>query len=412
MIIRKKGSVHVQSFLFVLLLIISRVHASCPSTTPWSTPVQLTNTGAVTSNIYSAGNSAGFMVVWADGSNNAQYSFSSDGTMWNGGLITPTEGNVATNSDIFVAGNGTGFVATWIDNANNGWSSFSADNGATWSDALQINPNTLSLNSNSDVYVGGGSSGFVATLIGSDNNAYVSFSTGTEAWSIPTQVTNDGSVYDQNWNSATTRGFVTVAIEGESCMVTWISNLYPTYSAYFETINPFSSTTVYPIAAIGFFESVPSVAVLNSYYMAVSRANEGQGESIFSVATIPSNWAIFSLFASPNDPQTGPWVAANQRGFMSSWVVGAGEGNTGSPMWTFTENNGFNWTPLCPILATESTTITGPIGLSANNRGFIASWLDTNDDNAYVSFYAFPVAGPTSHNPFVTLLEQKYGPLL
>ena len=181
------------------------------ATTPWSTPVNLSNSGNITSNIFSAATSAGFMAVWADSSNNAHYSFSSDGVSWQSGLVTPAQGNVASSSDVFVAGNATGFIVTWMDSSNNAWSSFSTNNGISWSAAIQINPNTLSLNSNSDVYVGGGSSGFVATMIGADNNAYVSFSTGTAAWSSPAQVTTDDSVYNQNWNSQTTRGFVSVS---------------------------------------------------------------------------------------------------------------------------------------------------------------------------------------------------------
>ena len=81
-------------------------------------------------------------------------------------------------------------------------------------------------------------------------------------------------------------------------MLTWISQTLATFSAYFESINPFSSTTVYPIVDVGFFESVPIVAELNGYFMAAARANEGTGVTIFSIATIPSNWAVFSLLST------------------------------------------------------------------------------------------------------------------
>ena len=89
---------------------------------------------------------------------------------------------------------------------------------------------------------------------------------------------------------------------------------------------------------------------------------------------------------------------------MSTWVVGASEGSPGSPMWTFSSNNGFNWTPVCSILPTVSTTIGGPVGLSANSQGFVATWLDSNDSNAYASFYSGPVMPPTN----VTGCNQKY----
>ena len=209
--------------LGILSLVSSILNASCPTVTPWSTPFNLSNSGSITSNIFSAGTAAGFMAAWADSSNNAHYSFSSDGLTWQSGLVSSAEGDVASSSDVFVAANSTGFIVTWMDSSNNAWSSFSTNNGVSWSEAIQINPNTLPLNSNSDVYVSGGSSGFVAAMIGADNNAYVSFSTGTAAWSSPAQVTTDGSVYNQNWNSVTTRGFVSVAVTGNSCMLTWIS---------------------------------------------------------------------------------------------------------------------------------------------------------------------------------------------
>ena len=349
-------------------------------------------------------------MVWADSANNAHYSFSANGASWQTGLVTPAQGDVASGANIFIAGNTSGFIVTWVDNANNAWSSFSTDNGSSWSAKIQINP-TLVLASSSDVYVGGGPSGFVAAMIDSNNNAWVSFSTGTAAWSSPAQVTTDDSVYNPN----ITRQYVSVAVNGNSCMLAWLNNLDPTYSAYFTSINPFEPTPVtnYPILSVGFFESVPILAELNGYFMAVARANTGAaGQAYFSVATTPSNWATFAPFAStpPNDPTT-PWVAANGAGFMSAWVVGSGSGSPGTPVWTFTSNNGFNWTPVCSILSAPSTTIEGPVGLSANTQGFVATWLDSNDSNAYASFYALS-APASSTNLFVLLLQQKYGPLL
>lgn len=404
------------SLLIVLVFMSSAAEPSCPDTTAWGTPVQLSTSGDITSNIFVAGTSAGFMAVWVDDANNAHYSFSSNGATWQGGLISPAQGQVASTSDVFVAGNAAGFMVTWIDGSNDAWSSFSADNGENWSDALAINPNSLSLDSNSEVYVGGGAGGFVATMIGDDSNAYVSFSTGTAAWSTPVQVTSDNSVYNQNWNSQTTRGFINATIVSNSCMLAWITQPLALFSAYFSSINPFSVTSVDPIVNIGFFESVPSVAALNGYFMAVARANEGDGVNMVSVATITSNWATFSLVSpSPQArcPQTGPSVASNHAGFMSAWIVGENQNDPGSPVWMLSNNNGFNWTPVCSIVQTPSTTITGPLGLSANTHGFVATWLDTNDSNAYASFYwTPPSAGSTSNDLFVTLLQQKYGPLL
>ena len=52
----------------------------------------------------------------------------------------------------------------------------------------------------------------------------------------------------------------------------------------------------------------------------------------------------------------------------SGWIyvnvaVGTSQAVPGTPVWTFTSNNGFNFTSVCSILSTTSTTIGGPIGL-------------------------------------------------
>jgi len=399
-----------ESVLFVVISLVAvNIDAMCPTTSPWTTPVQLTTTGIVVGDVVSAGNSAGFMATWADSSNNANYSFSSDGVTWQSGLIPPALANVGANIDVFVAGNATGFLVAWADGLGNGWSSFTADNGNTWSAAQQINTNSLSLDTSSSVYVAGGASGFVATMMvpGSPrDDLYVSFSTGTSAWTAsPLQVTTDGSVFNVNGAYAQ---YVGAVIVGNSCMLAWIGNLDPTYSAFIDSIDPLSTTapTIYPIVNVGQFLSNPIVAYLNGYYMAVSRANVSGGQTYFSVATQSSNWATFNPFASnPPDTGSGSWVAANQAGFMSTWSF------NGNPSWIFTNNNGFNFTPLCSIPNTSLSSITGQVVVSANTRGFVATWPDPNDNNAYATFYITPTFTPPG-SLFVGLLQQKYGPLL
>jgi hypothetical protein len=392
----------IQRFLLIILILIaSRIDAMCPATTPWTTPVQLTNTADVVSDVVSAATSAGFMATWADASGNAHYSFSADGVTWQSGLIPPAAANVGSNVDVFVAGNDTGFLATWVDSSNNGWSSFTADNGNTWSTAIQTNPNSVSgltpLFSGSSVYVAAGSSGFVGTMIGNDNNAYVSFSTGTSAWSTnPTQVTSDGTAYNINGSP---KQYVSAVVVGNSCMLTWIGNLDPIYAAFIESINPLSTTTTrYPIVAIGYFLTTPIVAQLNGYYLAAAQANVSSGANLVSIATNSINWVTPYLWLStplppPAQANAAPWIAVNQAGFMSTSSV------SGNATWMLSTNNGFDWTPQCSILNTPSSTITGPIALSANTRGFVGTWADTNDNNAYVTFYFTPagnVFSPTN----------------
>ncbi len=391
-----------------LLLGLSLANTILSGATPWSAPVALSNTGLVTSNVFSAATNAGYMAVWAQGTN-AYYSFSTDGASWHTGAITSATADVVNPSDVFVAGNNNGFIVTWIDASNNGWSSFTSNNGQNWSAKIKIN-GSLTLDSNSDVFVAGGASGFVATMIDNNSNAYISFSNGTTVWSTPLQITNDGSVSNINLNSKTGNGFISATISKNSCMLSWLNGTTDeTDGAYLTSINPFlpATPTVYPIIHIGFLNTVPVSTVLNGYFMSVVRANTTPNQTYFSTATTPTNWATFSCFApNPTNLDAGPWVAANQNGFICIWT------NNGNPVWTLSTNNGFNWTTATPILVGPSTsaTIFAPIGLSANGKGFIATWLDTADSNAYATFYATP---PTvGDNIFVNLLQQKYNPIL
>jgi hypothetical protein len=398
----KKGKcMRIQRFLLIILILItSRIDAMCPATSPWTAPVQLTTTGDVVSDVVSAATAAGFMATWADSSNNAHYSFSSDGVTWQSGLIPSVTANVGSGIDVFVAGNATGFLVAWADGLGNGWSSFTADNGNTWSAAQQINLNSLTLDTSSSVYVAGGASGFVATMMvpsSPTDDLYVSFSTGTSAWSaMPTRVTSDGTVFNIN---SPPKQYVPAVVSGNSCMVTWIDNIDGTDAAFIEPIDNLPATaTRYPIINTGFFLSPPSAAYLNGYYVAVAEANIGPGVLI-STATNATNWSTSIYYLNqqsvPPSPAANsfPWIAANQAGFISTWNV------SGNPVWQVSIDNGFDWTPSCSILNTASSTITGPVALSANMRGFVSTWMDTNDSNAYVSFYFTPagnVFSPTN----------------
>jgi hypothetical protein len=377
------------SFLFLFLLMPSLIQAmSCPTTSPWSAPIQLSTSNDLTSGAFSAATAAGFMAVWADGANNAVYSFSTDGLTWQSGLISPAQGNVVSGSNVFIAGNATGFLVSWVDSSANGWSTFTADNGSSWSTALQINPMSVPaltpLNATVDVYLSAGSSGFIATMIGNDNNVYASFSTGTSAWSnAPIQATNDGSV---NYPFVP-RQYVSAVVVDNSCMLTWATTPYSTAAAYIESINPLSSsTTSYFVNGIGYSQSEPIIAALNGYFLITVNANVSGGAVLTSIGTNAANFATPYVFAAgaPPPPLTNnaPWIAVNKAGFVSTWSAG------GDAAWAITTNNGFDWTPQCSILSSPSSSIFSPIALSANDQGyFVATWIDSNDNNAYTSFY-------------------------
>jgi len=413
------------------------MQASCPTTTPWSSPAVLSNNpGTIESGIFSAATSAGFMAAWSDNASNAHYSFSSDGIHWQSDVISTATflANSSPYSDVFVAGNDTGFMVAWVDDSGNGWSNFSTDNGNSWSPAIQINPNTLSLDPSAEVFIAGGSSGFVAGMLVRDpsyspgnpnyiyDNLYVSFSTGTTVWSAPVQVTTGGPIRNTNVNSPTGRGFVGAVVSGNSCMFTWLGHFQETTSAYFESINPFNSpfsTTSTPSSIYydGIFGSIPAVAEFDGYFM--TSANGG-GVVYFSITntptTAPANWAIFGFTNPAINPTTnvsapGPWMAANQAGFMSTWIGDtSGSGSyPDTPMWMLLSDNGFTWGPQCSILNTP-ITIDGPVILSANSQGFVATW-EGSDSNPYAAFYSTPFtpSTPTGSTAFAGRLIQKYG---
>lgn len=200
--------------------------------THWSTPIEISeDSGAVDSPVMLAGTVAGFMATWVDTGARGWSIFSSDnGATW--GDTSAIASSV--DSDMWVAGNATGFMATWADDTGHGWSQFSTDNGDLWGDPIAITDNVLQTGTPTDISVSASEIGFVAAWIGTDSNAYASFSTGgTSAWSTPVQITDDGSVsvgnvfYDNNGY-----GFVDVSVVGNKCMFTWLGNDNNTYSSY------------------------------------------------------------------------------------------------------------------------------------------------------------------------------------
>lgn len=397
------------------------VQASCPSTNPWSTAVNVSLSGGlINSTPYVAGTSTGFMIVWTTsggGTGSAVASFSANGTSWSNPvtIIDHTSGNAPFRTDVTVAGNDTGFLSAWVDSFGNAWSSFSADNGQTWSSINLIASNIVSA---TNISISGSASGFVAAFIDTSSNAWVTFSDGTSTWSSPVQITSDGSVSTAKGNSLG-NGYASVAVRGSTCMVTWTStNDSNPYSAFFSAINPLtpsSSPTLVRISDFGNATLPTTVAATSAGFMAIYLDGPDQ----------PSTSPVYSAFSSDNgttwvntevftEKFSFPWISGNGAGFMATWIDdGLRSGVRASPFWIF--NNGTGWMDtICSILPSVSTTVFGPVITAGSNAGFVATWFDGNDSNIYASFTNQFVPAPTStsSNPFVNLLQQKYGPLL
>lgn len=393
-----------KSFLFfVLTLSSAKIFTSCPDTTPWSTPVNLSNTGQVRSITISAGTSAGFMTTWRNNSA-AESVFSSNGTTWGSPQSIVGSG---VNSDVWVAGNSNGFVATW-GNGSNGFSKFY--NGSSWGSLEQVASNMFS---DTDVAIAGSDAGFVAAWIGNDNNAYASYSDGTSGWLVsPVQITNDGLVSTSpglNYG----RPFISVAVVGSTAMVVWTKTNGNTYSAFFSSINPLSSSPSINPVLIGRGVATPAVvAGTSAGYMAVALTSGHETYASFS-SNSGSTWNSVQVYANPYDT---PWVSGNGAGFMSTWISNTVGYAQASPVWAFSSDNGVDWTSACSILASLSTSVLGPVAVSGTNAGFVATWTDGADLNAYASFTNQFVPPPTpsfvSSSSFVNVLLQKYGPLL
>lgn len=199
--------------------------------TTWSVPVNVSNTGNVASAVLVAGTSAGFMIVWVNDSGFAFASFTSNhGGTWS----SPVQITDNVASDMWITGNSSGFLATWSDNSGNVFSSFSSNNGSTWSSPTTIATNVLESPTQTDVSAAGGTSGFVAAWIGSDHNAYGSYSSdhgGT--WSMPVLITHDGSVALGNIaDQHNGYSFVSVCAVGDNYMFAWLGNNNDTYSSF------------------------------------------------------------------------------------------------------------------------------------------------------------------------------------
>lgn len=147
--------------------------------------------------------------------------------------------------------------------------------------------------------------------------------------------------------------------------------------------NPLSPTT-------------PVVIINNgSAFMPVMAANNSDG---FITTTIVNSNAFQSSFSTDNgaiwanatpvlnDTYLPVWVGSNSAGFMATWIGPDIGFNTFNPEWSFSSDDGTDWSSPASIIASPSTTIYSPVVVWGTSTGFMASWADSNDGNAYAAF--------------------------
>lgn len=188
--------------------------------TAWGSIMPITNTGNVNDRaVIVAGYGSNFVATWASDENTFASYY--NGTNWS---VTPTQITMSTDviSDVWVGANSAGFMAVWVNYSNNAYASFSS-NGTSWSSPAQI-PTGITLLSQTNISICGSTSGFVVAWIGNDNNAYASMSADNgNSWSTPVQITGDGSVL--TGYSDDSLGVVGVSAVGTTCVFTWLGQM-------------------------------------------------------------------------------------------------------------------------------------------------------------------------------------------
>lgn len=213
----------------------------------WTAATQITTSGLLYGSypnyiaaVAVSSGASGFVATWLQNDGNGYSSLSTNnGGSWSSPVQITNSGDV--NSDVIVSSSPSGYMAVWVNSANNAMTSFSS-NGTSWNAPVQAGSglvaNNLTNGSGADVFVSGTTSGFVIAWVGADNNAYGSFSSDNgQTWSTPVQITNDGSVSYSN--NASAFGFVSVAAFENGCVFTW-QDTSNNVQASFSTITPSS----------------------------------------------------------------------------------------------------------------------------------------------------------------------------
>ncbi|MFZ4772823.1 MAG: hypothetical protein ACOYK9_02390 [Chlamydiia bacterium] len=139
-----------------------------------------------------------------------------------GGNTWTTSTQIATGSPINGHGvncitNNNGFLVVYADDSQNLWSIFSPD-GINWGNSpVQIGTNLAAVSLLTPA-LSATNTGFIVAWCGQDSNVYASYSSNNgNSWTNPVQVINDSSAYQGNFMS------VDLASSNDYCIVTWIN---------------------------------------------------------------------------------------------------------------------------------------------------------------------------------------------
>ncbi len=116
----------------------------------------------------------------------------------------------------------------------------------------------------------------------------------------------------------------------------------------------------------GFMTTVPSSSSLQANFSANNGTSWSQPSAIYENAFLPM------------------WVSGNQTGFMATWIGDDIGPANGSPFWSFSKDNGNTWSTA--QLITTAPYLYSPSVVTSNSAGFMATWRNWSDNNAYATF--------------------------
>ncbi len=133
----------------------------------------------------------------------------------------------------------------------------------------------------------------------------------------------------------------------------------------------------------------------NTTDMPVVVSSNGTGFMTMAVAEIAlqssfstNNGSTWNSISPINENAYLPmWVSGTSAGFMATWIGFDIGYTTASPIWSFSSDGGVTWSPAGSILdGSPSTTIYSPAVVSGTEAGFMVTWRDGADNNAYATF--------------------------
>lgn len=144
--------------------------------------------------------------------------------------------------------------------------------------------------------------------------------------------------------------------------------------------NPLSPTSPTPLTDTGTLLSTVVVGGTESGFLVVCNDQSNALTSIFSSDGM--SWNSPTVTSIPS--YTGIWTSGTSAGFMATFIGIPIGYSTAAPFGIFTSTQGNTW--INETIIESSATIATPVTVSGTSAGFMATWLDADDANAYWSF--------------------------